>query len=70
MKYGEVVLVVACFVAFSPAQEKTDEGPTNEKARKAYNEGLEYLRQRMKGAALDAFKKADKQDGWPAGRAS
>lgn len=63
MKYGAVALVFACLVAFSPAQEKTDEGPTNEKALKTYNEGLEYLHQRMKGAALDAFKKADKQDG-------
>src|SRR5271163_4471800 len=35
--------------------------PANEKAQKTYKEGLDYLHQRMGGAALDDFKKADKQ---------
>jgi thiol-disulfide isomerase/thioredoxin len=43
-------------------QEKTD-GPTDEKARKTYKEALEYLKQRKALAALESFKKADKQDG-------
>jgi peroxiredoxin len=63
MRYGEVVLVLACIVAPLLAQQNGDEGPTNEKAQKTYKEGLEYLNQRMKGVALDSFKKADKQDG-------
>src|SRR5215472_3023132 len=45
------------------AQERTDEGPTNEKAQKTYKEALEYLHDGRPDAALDAFKKADKQDG-------
>jgi len=64
MKYGAAVLVLACIVSASLAQqEKTDEGPTTEKAQKTYKEGLDYLHHRMTGAALEAFKKADKQDG-------
>jgi thiol-disulfide isomerase/thioredoxin len=38
------------------------EGPTNAKATKTYQEAFEYLHQRANGAALEAFKKADKQD--------
>jgi thiol-disulfide isomerase/thioredoxin len=41
---------------------KTITGPTNEKAIKTYKEGMDYLHQRQTGAALEAFKKADKQD--------
>jgi len=44
------------------AQEKTDEGPASEKAQKTYKEGLEYQRQHRTEAALDSFRKADKQD--------
>lgn len=39
------------------------EGPTNEKAKKTYQEALDYLRKHMTEAALDEFKKANKQDG-------
>lgn len=49
------------------AQEKSDI-PTNEKAQKTYREALDYLHKRMTQAALESFKKADKQDGgrcWP-----
>jgi thiol-disulfide isomerase/thioredoxin len=63
MKCAELILVLACIVAPLFAQEKTEEGPTNEKAQKTYKEGLEYLHRRMTDAALDSFKKADKQDG-------
>jgi peroxiredoxin/Tfp pilus assembly protein PilF len=45
------------------AQDKPGQGPTNEKAQRTYLEGLDYLKKRMTGAALDDFKKADKQDG-------
>jgi len=45
------------------AQEKADEGPTNEKAQKTYKEGLIYLSRGATQLALDDFAKADKQDG-------
>jgi peroxiredoxin/Tfp pilus assembly protein PilF len=57
-----IILALACAVTSLSAQDKT-EGPTSEKARKTYNEGLEYVHQRARGSALDSFKKADKQDG-------
>jgi thiol-disulfide isomerase/thioredoxin len=43
-------------------QDKAN-GPTDEKAKKTYREALDYLRQRKILAALESFKKADKQDG-------
>jgi peroxiredoxin len=63
MRYAVFVLLLACIGAPLPAQEKTDEGPTNEKAQKTYKEALDYLHRRMTDSALDCFKKADKQDG-------
>ena len=57
MRYAGMVLMLACIVAPLSAQEKTDEGPTNEKAQKTYKEGLDYLHQRMTGAALRASRK-------------
>jgi peroxiredoxin len=57
-----MVLVLACIVTPALAQEKTDEGPTNEKARKTYQQGLDDVHHRMIDAALEKFKKADKQD--------
>lgn len=60
MRYVGMALVLACFVAPVLAQDKTDDGPTNEKAQKTYKEALDYLHRRMTLAALDSFKKADK----------
>ncbi|HME33691.1 MAG TPA: TlpA disulfide reductase family protein [Candidatus Sulfotelmatobacter sp.] len=62
MRYTGMLLVLAMIVAPAPAQEKANEGPTNEKAQKTYKQALEYLHQRQTGVALDYFKKADKQD--------
>jgi len=62
MRYGAMVLALACIVVPGRAQKKTDEGPTNEKAQKTYKEGLEYLQQRRTDLALGDFKKADKQE--------
>jgi thiol-disulfide isomerase/thioredoxin len=42
--------------------QQTTGGPSNEKAQKTYKQALGYLHDRMPGAALDDFKKADKQD--------
>jgi len=63
MRHTALVLILACIARPLPAQEKTDEGPMNEKAQKMYREALEYLHRRVPEAALDSFKKADKQDG-------
>jgi lipopolysaccharide biosynthesis regulator YciM len=54
--------MLACTITPSLSQE-TAEGPTNEKAQKTYKEASQYLQRRMTDAALDSFKKADKQDG-------
>jgi hypothetical protein len=62
-RYGVTVLVLACVVAPLLAPEKTDDGPTNEKAQKTYKEALDELHRGMRDAALDWFKKADKHDG-------
>ena len=62
MRYALMVVLVFVATAFL-AQEKSEEGPTNEKAQKTYNEALELLHQRKAAFALEGFKKADKQDG-------
>src|SRR5258706_15359278 len=62
MRFALVGLLAACTVTPLWAQTNT-EGPTDEKAQKTYKEALEYLKQRRIDAALDSFKKADKQDG-------
>jgi thiol-disulfide isomerase/thioredoxin len=62
MRFTLVVLVLSCFLAPTLAQEKT-EGPTNEKAQKTYKEAVQLLHDRRKDLFLDAFKRADKQDG-------
>jgi peroxiredoxin len=62
MRYAGVALLLACFAVSLQAQEKADEGPTNEKAQKTYQQGLEDVHHRMIDAALEKFKKADKQD--------
>ena len=63
MRYAGMILALACILTPALAQEKTDEGPTNEKAQKTFKEGTEYLHRRIPDLALDSFKKADKQDG-------
>jgi peroxiredoxin len=62
MRYAVVVLLCACAAPSLLAQQKID-GPTNEKAQKTYHEAFDYLHKHMSEAALDSFKKADKQDG-------
>lgn len=62
MRRARIFLLLSLLIIPAVAQ-KTADGPTDEKAKKTYNEAHEYLRQRKLGAALDAFKKADKQDG-------
>jgi thiol-disulfide isomerase/thioredoxin len=57
-----ILLALACAVTLSQTQDKLA-GPKNEKAQKTYKEAQEYLHKRMPESALDAFKKANKQDG-------
>jgi thiol-disulfide isomerase/thioredoxin len=54
-------VVLLCTFAALHAEDRP-EGPTNEKAKKSYSEGVEYLHQHNIGYALESFKKADKQD--------
>jgi peroxiredoxin len=62
MRYFCAGFVLACVLTPAFAQEKAD-GPTSEKAQKTYKQALEYLHERRNDAALEEFKKADKQDG-------
>ncbi len=62
MRHAGMILLLACAVMPSPAQEPA-EGPADAKAQKTYKEAFEFLKRRMPEAALDSFKKADKQDG-------
>lgn len=63
MRLTLIAVLLACMVPTPIAQEKANDGPTSEKAQKTYKEAEDYLHRRMTGAALDSFKKADKQDG-------
>ena len=56
-----VIGLLCLFVAQLPSQQLS-EGPKSDKAQKTYKEAVEYLKKRMPQAALDSFKKADKQD--------
>lgn len=56
------IVLLACTLMPLEAQQQV-EGPASEKAQKTYREALDYLKKRMNDAALDSFKKADKQDG-------
>jgi peroxiredoxin len=57
-----ICLAVAFVLTPVLAQVITD-GPANEKAQKTYKEAFQLLHERRTEWALDAFKKADKQDG-------
>jgi len=63
MKLAPFVLALACIAPLLRAQDLPEDGPTNDKARKTYRDAVECLSKHNTGAALDAFKKADKQDG-------
>jgi peroxiredoxin/Tfp pilus assembly protein PilF len=62
MRCFRSIVVLLAAAAVLPAQVNPDDGPTNEKAQKTYKEAQQYLQRHMKDAALEAFKKADKQD--------
>lgn len=62
MKWIGLAVASLLMVAASLAQDGGD-GPRSEKAQKTYRQALEYLQKGQPDAALDSFKKADKQDG-------
>jgi tetratricopeptide (TPR) repeat protein len=62
MRFLFFSLSILFFLSPAMAQEKKEE-PTDEKARKTYENALKSLREHKKEWALDDFKKADKQDG-------
>src|SRR5271168_439860 len=57
-----IAAVVCACLAIPLLAQTASEGPSNEKAQKTYKEAQQYLYQREYQAALDSFKKADKQD--------
>jgi thiol-disulfide isomerase/thioredoxin len=61
MRYCILLVIWAVFAMPVLAQDDT-RGPANEKAQKTYKQGLDYQKQHMTEAALESFKKADKQD--------
>lgn len=56
-----IALFQICTVTL--AAEETPSGPTDPKAQKTFQKGMEQLNQRMIRDALSSFRKADKQDG-------
>jgi len=57
-----IATVVCACVTISTFAQTSGEGPSNDKAQKTYKEAQQYLHQREYQAALESFKKADKQD--------
>ncbi len=62
MRVLRIILVLSLILPSALAQEKPA-GPTNEKARKTYENAQKLMRENRRAYALDEFKKADKQDG-------
>lgn len=61
MRVLPCLLLLTTLVVPTLAEDQAD-GPTNAKAQKTYKQGMDFLKQRDTEAALDNFKKADKQD--------
>jgi thiol-disulfide isomerase/thioredoxin len=58
-----VIAILVCAGLGTPLFAQTpDDGPKNDKAQKSYKQAEQYLHERDDRAALDSFKKADKQD--------
>jgi thiol-disulfide isomerase/thioredoxin len=58
-----MTLGMLCVLAVTGANAQSDQGPTDPKAQKTYAEASEWVKEHKSGAALDSFRKADKQDG-------
>jgi peroxiredoxin len=62
MRWMVGVVGVSVFSLSPVFAQDTANGPSNEKAQKTYKQALQDRHDRMPNAALDEFKKADKQD--------
>jgi thiol-disulfide isomerase/thioredoxin len=62
MRVTLMILSLACIVSLVRAQVPAD-APTDEKAQKTYKSAQQFVHEGMVPAALEAYKKADKQDG-------
>jgi thiol-disulfide isomerase/thioredoxin len=60
---GAIVVLAVCLLGIIGIRAQETQGPTDPKAQKTYQDALKWIRTGMPGAAIDAFKKADKQDG-------
>jgi peroxiredoxin len=58
-----MTLGMLCALAVTGAKAQSDKGPTDSKAQKTYAEALGWVKEHKSSAALDSFRKADKQDG-------
>ena len=58
-----LVLLSAVLLAFTTLHAQDTSGPTDAKARKTFQDGLDWAHKGMYDAAIGSFKKADKQDG-------
>jgi thiol-disulfide isomerase/thioredoxin len=57
------VRLLFCLLILCASRAIAESGPTDPKAQKSYAEGLDMLKHHREAWALDAFKKAAKQDG-------
>ncbi|HLW99250.1 MAG TPA: TlpA disulfide reductase family protein [Candidatus Acidoferrales bacterium] len=62
MRFAQICLAALFILAAVFAQDRPD-GPTDEKAQKTYKDALKSLHENRTDAALEGFRKADKQDG-------
>lgn len=62
MAWRRISLALLCCFSSLVAQDQAP-GPANEKAKKTFQEGIEQEKKHQSQWALEAFKKADKQDG-------
>jgi len=65
MRVTVILAALTCSILASAAQDPPEksEGPFSDNAQKSFRDGLNYVRTRSIAAAIDSFKKADKQDG-------
>jgi len=61
--YLSLVFCLAIAGARGQSEIESQELPRDAKAQKTYAEGIEWLKARDRAAAIESFKKADKQDG-------
>src|SRR5258708_1367758 len=61
-QHSAIVMAMICAPVLLSAQANT-EGPVSDKAKKAWAEAFESFHRRDTLAALDSFRRADKQDG-------